>query len=197
MAVVNGYVTLSEVKAALRLTSAGDDARIEGCIEGASRAIDEICGRTFFTSVSAIRVFAPSADLRTCLFDDCAAPPAVASWTGTGWVALTSGVDYQLLPVSAAQTGRPYTGVEMITGRNFFAPSIASVRRTVQVTALWGWPTVPHAVREACRLQAINLFKRADSPGGVVSGDFGAFRIPRIDPDVAMLVKPLKRTVIG
>ena len=40
MAITNGYATLAQVKAALRITDSLDDTLIEMAIESGSRAID-------------------------------------------------------------------------------------------------------------------------------------------------------------
>lgn len=52
MAITQGYATLSEVKAWLKITStdAADDAVLEDAVEQASRAIDLCAGRQFFAS---------------------------------------------------------------------------------------------------------------------------------------------------
>ena len=48
MAIQNGYATLSEVKADLRLTDNVDDSLLERAIEGASRRVDGYCNRFFY-----------------------------------------------------------------------------------------------------------------------------------------------------
>ena len=57
MAITNGYATLPEVKAELRLTTTVDDARIERAIEAASRAIDNATLRRFYTTSGEQRIF--------------------------------------------------------------------------------------------------------------------------------------------
>jgi len=52
VAITNGYCTLAEVKAALRVTDSVDDTLIENAIEGASRRIDGYCGRWFYKTAS-------------------------------------------------------------------------------------------------------------------------------------------------
>jgi hypothetical protein len=65
----------------------------------------------------------------------------------------------------------------------------------VQVTARYGWASVPSPVKQACIIQASRLFKRLDSPLGVAGfGDLGAIRVSRfLDPDMAQLVEPYRR----
>jgi len=56
VAITNGYCTLAEVKAALRLTDSTDDTLLEKSIEGASRRIDGYCGRFFYQTTKTISV---------------------------------------------------------------------------------------------------------------------------------------------
>jgi hypothetical protein len=60
----------------------------------------------------------------------------------------------------------------------------------VKVTGYWGFTAVPTAIRQATIIQASRIFKRLDSPLGVLSSpDLGFIRVgSRLDPDVAQLV---------
>jgi hypothetical protein len=49
-------------------------------------------------------------------------------------------------------------------------------------------------VTQACIIQASRIYKRLDSPLGVAGfGDMGAIRVGKVDPDVAMLIRPYKK----
>ena len=50
MAITNGYASLTEVKAALRITDTIDDSLLEMAIESASRLIDGYASRQFYSS---------------------------------------------------------------------------------------------------------------------------------------------------
>jgi hypothetical protein len=54
-------------------------------------------------------------------------------------------------------------------------------------------------VTHATILLALRQYKRYDSPTGVLGfGDMGAVRVgSRLDPDVAMILAPLRRTPAG
>jgi hypothetical protein len=68
-----------------------------------------------------------------------------------------------------------------------FASSIDSIR----VTAKWGWPALPPAIELATRMMAARLYRRKDSPQGVIaSPEFGGIRVSRFDPDVRQLLAP-------
>ena len=57
MAITNGYATLAQVKAALRITDNTDDTLIEGSVEAASRLIDGYTLRNFYSVGTATRLF--------------------------------------------------------------------------------------------------------------------------------------------
>ncbi len=62
----------------------------------------------------------------------------------------------------------------------------------VRVTARWGWPAVPDEVALATQLLAARLYRRKDSPQGVISSaDWGSVRVARVDPDVESLISHL------
>jgi hypothetical protein len=63
---------------------------------------------------------------------------------------------------------------------------------SVQVTAKWGWPAVPPAVKQAAFIVAADLFKAKDSAFGVAGfGEFGAVRVgSRMNPQAQALLAP-------
>ena len=65
----------------------------------------------------------------------------------------------------------------------------------IKVVGVYGWPSIPIAIKQACIIQASRIYKRLDSPMGIVGfGDMGAIRVSnQLDPDVAQLVMPYKR----
>ena len=68
MAITNGYCTLSQIKAAVRITDSVDDTLLEMAVESASRMIDAECDRNFY-STNATRDFTPN-DAYTVDTDD-------------------------------------------------------------------------------------------------------------------------------
>jgi hypothetical protein len=104
-------------------------------------------------------------------------------------------VDYQTEPSNAAAQGEPIT---LLRALDVDFPVAENGRTLIEVTAKWGWPSVPHAIREATVLLASRQFKRLDSPLGVAGfGDLGAIVVRRIDPDVAAMVAPYKTFVVA
>ncbi len=179
------YTTTDIVSAALGLDSTDTtrDTEIQAAIDAAEDMIDKHCGRTFSLAASAsARTFVP--DGSGCLVvDDIGSTTGLVVETGTrGSSTWTATTDFESTPLNAIAKGRP------ITGLDYFGTWGGPYSR-VRVTAKWGWPTVPKAVSQAATLQATRLFKRKDSPEGVLGGpDFGFTRVSRLDPDVAALL---------
>jgi len=197
MAITNGYCTLAEVKAALRLTDNVDDSLIENAIEGASRRIDGVTGRWFYKTASTAVSQYP-VDSYNVSVQDMANTSIVVKTdddgNGTFENTWTQGVDYQLEPLNAGLNGRPYRRIVAIGGKTFplqYNPDPA----LVQVTAEWGWQAVPDDVREAAVLLSIRGFARYNAALGVVGFADMAIQVRAVDPDVRDLLAPYR--IIG
>ena len=197
MAIANGYCTLAEVKAALRLTDNVDDALIEGAIESASRRIDGVTGRWFYkTAATAIKMY--PVDSYNVSVQDMANTSIVVKTDddgdGTFETTWTQGTDYQLEPLNASLNAKPYNRIVAIGGKTFplqYNPDPA----LVQVTAQWGWETVPHDIRQAAVLLSIRGFARYNAALGVVGFADMAIQVRAVDPDVRDLLAPYR--IIG
>jgi hypothetical protein len=193
MAITNGYATLTDVKNALRITDAMDDALLETAIESASRLIDGFTARSFYNAGTAVRNYAAT-DAINLIIDDAITVTKVESTdeigdTYTEWTAN----DYQLEPVNSRADGlySPYTGIRAV---NTYTWPVVDYQALVKITGTWGWASVPTAVKQACIIQSSRIFKRLDSPLGVAGfGDLGAIRVGRyLDPDVEQLLMPYR-----
>jgi hypothetical protein len=196
LAIVNGYASLSEVKAALRITDAVDDSLLNMAVESASRLVDGHAGRRFWSAGTASKFFVAQDDY-VCEVDDIVSPNIVlqTSNNADGIFDTTWDLDdYQLEPLNGELDGIawPYTSIRAIG--DYLWP-ISGGEALVKVTAVFGWPSIPIAIKQATIIQASRIFKRLDSPLGVAGfGDLGAIRVTRdLDPDVAQLVMPYKR----
>lgn len=192
MAITNGYATLAEIKAALRISDSVDDALLEPAVESASRLIDGHCGRAFWNAGTVTRDYVPN-DNYLCEIDDLQGT-AVTIRTSSG-ADLTfdqtwSTTDYQLEPLNGVTAGQatPFYKIRAIDGEYVFPKEFGAA--TVRVTGAMGWSYVPSAVKQATIIQAARIFKRLDSPLGVAGfGDLGIMRVGRgLDTDVAQLV---------
>jgi hypothetical protein len=197
LAITNGYCTLAEVKAALRIPNADtvDDALLETAVESASRLVDGYANRNFYSSGSATRFFTPE-DRIVCEIDDLISLTSlVVSADLDGVFDQTwNSTDYQLEPLNGRAdglTGWPATRIRAV-GDYVFGTNIGEA--SVRVTGTWGWSAVPSAIKQATVIQSSRIFKRLDSPLGVLSApDLGYIRVgTRLDPDVQQLVEPYR-----
>lgn len=201
MSITNGYATLAQLKAALRIPSADtqDDSLLNTSIESASRQIDGACERVFFTT-SATRVYRP-VDSFTCDIDDLVSLTTLrTSSRGDGTFDITwAATDRQLEPLNGLSGGsyRPFDTIRAI-GEYLFPlwdpKSVNNYEATVQVTGVFGYASVPTDIRQATIFLAARQFKRYDSPLGVAGfSDLGVIRVGKIDPDIESLIMPYKK----
>lgn len=195
MAITNGYCTLAEVKAALRLTDNADDTLIERAIEGASRRIDGYCGRWFYkTPSTAVKLY--SRDLYALMVQDIANTTVTIKTDddadGTFETTWTQGIDYQLEPTAVILSGFPYYRIVAIGAKTFPVEIAEPIPPQIEVTAQWGWNAVPHDVREACILLAMRQFARLNAALGVVGFADMAVQVRAVDPDVRDMLAPYR-----
>jgi hypothetical protein len=197
-----GYATRNQVKAALRIGTADtlDDDLIDNCVGAASRLIDGYCNRKFWQSGTAARVY-HAEDSFYCSIDDIAGTAITlkTSSQADGTFDITwSRSDYQLEPLNGNLDGLEWSYDKIRAVGDYLFPTVNAnygEQALVQVTAVFGWPAVPEPVTQATIIQASRIFKRYDSPLGVVGfGDLGQIRVSRyLDPDMAQLVEPYRR----
>ena len=192
--ITNGYCTIQQVKDALRISDAVDDSLLELSIEAGSRAIDAYCQRVFY-STTATRTFVPDNSYLVQI-DDLVSITSLKTSTDNSWDTTWGASDYQLEPTNGIVGGlaQPFTRIRAVGNNvfpygNYVVPMLHP--NTVQVTGVFGWSAIPLDVRMACILQAQRLFKRFDSPLGVLGmGDLGTIRVSRVDSDVQALLAP-------
>ena len=193
MAITNGYATLTDVKAALRIQDSLDDSLLETAIESASRMIDSYTARTFSNAGTATRNFAAT-DALNLIIDDAISVTTVQSTDEVGDTYVTWGAnDFQLEPLNSRSDGlyMPYTGIRAVGDYTW---PVVDQQALCRITAVWGWAAVPTAIKQATIIQSSRLFKRLDSPLGVLGmGDMGQIRVSRyLDPDVEQLAMPFR-----
>lgn len=190
------YATIQEFKSRYKIDDTEDDVLLTRSLKIASEHIeDNVCKRQFNDAdTPTARTFDPTNE-RTCYVDDF--------HTMTGFVLKTDedddGVfektwttaDYELVKSGRVtyKTGRPYFKIKAVKSLDF--PNFE--RQTVEVTARWGWASVPWEVKEATLILAEELWKLKDAPFGIAGmGEFGAVRV-RENPKVSALLKEFKR----
>jgi hypothetical protein len=194
MAITNGYVTLAEIKSALRITDSIDDVRLEKCVQRASRWVDQQTGRFFYQQAGTYD-FTVINPYKVRITDLATATGLVVTsddnndntFTGT-WV---YNVDYRLEPTEAPVYGIPF---------NFLVAQDAEwiPDTRIRVAGTFGYPAVPDPIAEATLLLAIRLFKRPDAPLGVAGfGELGVVMVRGSDLDARNLIMPYIRVAIA
>jgi len=203
MAITNGYASRNQIKSALRIGTADtiDDELIDNCAGAASRLIDGYCNRKFWSVGSATSRVYQAENEFYCNIDDISGTAITlktSSFPGNGFDVTWTVTDYQLEPLNGNLDGLSWSYDKIRAVGDYLFPTVNAnygEQALVQVTANFGWPSVPEPVTQATIIQASRLFKRYDSPLGVAGfGDMGAIRVSRaLDPDVAQLVEPYRR----
>jgi hypothetical protein len=223
MAWAPDYCSVEELAAFVRIGDAVDDVQLSLAIATASRAVDQATGRQFGRVDAPTARYNPMPwwdrrHLRWILaVEDLMTVTGLAvaydsAGDQTYATAITGAVPR---PVNAVADGRPWTELAISSALFPFGPSglfafpgvgpaeidsfgrlVAPREDVVRVTAQWGWPGVPDPIRQATLLQASRLLSRRDSPFGVAgSPEVGSELrlLARLDPDVAVAVRPYKR----
>ena len=195
---MSDYCTLSQLKSALSITDQIDDAVLQASITSASAWVDGWCYRSFEAAGTAVtaRDYVPTGTFEPLFIDDCVEIVQVRlddDLDGTFADTLTA-ADFQAEPVNSVTGGLALPFTRLRPFEDGYWPTFRG-QATVRVSARYGWPAVPVAVREATIFQASRLFTRRDSPLGVAGfGDMGAMRVSRfVDPDVEMLLEPYRK----
>ena len=194
MAITNGYCTLTQIKAATKITDNLDDTLLEMAVESASRMIDAECDRNFFSAGTATRDFTPNDDYVVDVDDLTSIVSVKLDDAGELTFLITlAASDYQTEPLNQRVSGNafPISRLRMIG--DYLLPRYGK-QATVRVEGVYGFTPTPIQVTQRTVIQAGRIFKRNDSFLGVAGfGDMGAIRVGRVDPDVAMLIRPFKK----
>ena len=202
MAITNGYATLTEVKLFLGITDSVDDTLLEGMVEAASRSIDRMANRRFYLDTNASARLYRANDALQLFVDDIGSATGLAvavdsDGNGSYDTALTLNTDYILDPITAPSLNRPWNVVTIVSASAAF-PAPLNYRPGVQVTAKWGWPSIPDDINQACMILTADLYKRKDAPGGIIGlGDLGAIRMSPVGRDVTQIVRAYRREVLA
>lgn len=189
----------SALRAHLGLEDSDDDSTMGTAVAAACSAVAIHCGRQFDADTTATaKLYRPEHQGKLATDD---------FWTTTGLVVKTDDdddgtfettwtldTDFILEPTNGERYGEslPYHEIVGLDARSF---PTWNRRPSVQVTAKWGWASVPSPVTQAALLIAARVWQRRKSPEGVLGGfqDFSAVRVSsRQDPDAMMLLAPYR-----
>lgn len=159
----------------LTVTDPNRDAKLNAAISSASRAIEDHCRRQFNTDgVSTARVYEPTAAHLVTVEDfyDTASLAVQRRTIGSStWQPAWSTADYELIPrngVVNGQPGWPYRILKLPYWTYLWSTD------RIQVTAKWGWSSVPASVVQATYIIAAQYYKLPDAPFGVASFGSGS-----------------------
>ena len=191
------YATLAEFKSAIGITDSTDDTPLQSVLDATDALIDNYTDRKQgFGTATETRYY--NADTyQYVLVDDLVSVTTLTTDDNadgtypTTWVA---GTDYNLAPGNAALDGWPYTelDVSVTYPKNF--PK--GVYRGVKVTGVFGWPTVPNAVKQAAIIQASAVWSSRTSPFGIIgSADLGGIlrQTRALHPEAQVLLEAYRR----
>ena len=198
-----GIITAADLKEYRDVDDSLDDTTLGWAVDAANRAVIEHCGRDFTKTAivdASARVLEPEDEQDLEVWD---------FWTTTGLIVKTSSADNMIFDVTWTlntdflvepfnglnESGQsvPYNEIEAIGAKWF---PVGRRRPSVQITAAWGWASVPGPVFQATLLIANRIASRRKSPEGVLGGmaDFGAVRVSnREDPDALRLLAPFRK----
>lgn len=189
------YADLATVKSMLGKSTDDDrDDLVNQAILSASRMIEKRCGRRFYADKTATtRTYRASERTTNVDLDQVLRVDDIATATGvtvaTGQTGVSGGsyipvTTFDLGPFNSPVLNLPFTEVRAPVGWLL-------AYQLVQVTAKWGWPMVPNEIGQATALLASRLYRRKDSPQGVLgNSEWGIARVSRTDPDVEALIAP-------
>ena len=210
MAITNGYATLDQLKAQMRITVSDylDDDRMELSIAAASRQIDAHTGRRFWQDSTVVDRQFYADNSRICMIDDVSTLTGLVVKVdddddGTFETTLTITSNFILRPLNAADMVpvHPWDELVLVDSNGAVSfPVHGTGRPGVQVTARFGWPAVPDDVTKACLVQAGLLFKADDaSLGAIQFADAGvALRMQnRLHPVAEALLEPYCKARVG
>jgi hypothetical protein len=195
-------ITFDDLRSHLGIEDSEDDISIIRAVNAGNERVAKYCGAPYrifdktSTDDASARVYRPTDQCELYVHDfwtttalEVKVDFADSGTFGTTWALDT---DFILEPTNAVVDGEPFTKIRAV---NTYFP-IWNVRPSVQVTAPWGWPAMPARAIEAALLEAAKVWKRKDSPEGVLGGfgDFNAVRVSQFaDPDAARDLQPLRR----
>jgi hypothetical protein len=167
------YATLAEAKASLGITDSADDTALQSCLDAA----DQLINNYVDTKVGFGQTASQTRYYTATRFDFVLTDPIVSvsqlatDVNGDGaYSQVWSGSDYILAPRNAALDSRPYTEIDTSPFSNAdynFPVGYLEVK----VTGIFGWPSVPAAVKQAALIQCGAIFASRTAPFGAVGSE--------------------------
>jgi hypothetical protein len=191
------YATLAEFKSSIGVTDSVDDTPLQSVLDAADQLINNYVDTKVGFGQTASQTRYYTADR----FDFVLTDPIVSvsqlatdiNGDGTYSQVWTSN-DYVLAPRNAALDSRPYTEIDTSPFSNAdynFPVGYLEVK----VTGVFGWPSVPAAVKQAALIQAGAIWSSRTAPFGVIgSQDLGGVlrMSAALHPEARVLLEPYR-----
>lgn len=193
MALSDPYASLADLKAYMSVTPVTHDVLLNDALSAASRGIESVCHRQFNDAgTPTARVYRPVHSTLVEV-DDFHTVTGLVVKTSTGgdgvYDATWAATEFEKRPLNGivgGQPGWPFSTLWSDGTRLFPTSGFASV----EVTARWGWATVPAPVKQACLIVATEIYKTKEAPFGIAgTTDYGTVRV-RENPMVMKKLAP-------
>ena len=189
--------SLAEFKAAIGITDSTDDNALQSVLDATDALIDNYTDRAAgFGTASQTRYYTAE-DFQYVLTDDLVSISSLTTddnGDNTYETTWTLGTDYVFAPANNALDGWPYTSIEVsVTWPKNFPKH---VYRGVKVIGVFGWPSVPYAVKQAALIQAGAVWSSRTSPFGVIgSQDLGGIirQTSALHPESRILLEQYRK----
>lgn len=179
MAIGDDYLQVADVKRWIDYQGNVSDDVFAYVITSVSRDIEDYCHRQFNDAgVASARLYAPI-DRHRLIVDDF--------WTTDGLIVQVDedgdgvfettwdATDFECRPLNGVRNGRPGWPYWEIRPRPWGSANIRRFHHSdvanVQVTARWGWQTVPDNVLQAGRMLCADTFSMKDNRLGIAGSD--------------------------
>lgn len=183
MAVTDSYATAAEYRPAVNKDDTGEDAEVLVDLTAVSRYIEKKLDRFFNKDVSDVARNYYGNGTRYLHTDDISASPTsvVVDENRDGTVEETyASTVWQLYPLNAAKGPEP-SPFQAIYLPSWSTKSVWPSGTLVTVTAKFGWPSVPEAVKRACihltailRLETPRSSRAVDDTGQILEASHEA-----------------------
>ena len=191
MALTDAYATAAEYRGVIDKTDTKDDTEILSDLKAISRYLEGKLGRFFNKDASAVaRIYMAPSTTRTLWVTDMSEAPVTVKFDYDGdGVYETATTNYKLLPFNAPvePEPQPYTRI--------YFDSHLSKGQMVEITAKYGWPAVPEAIKKATihltailRLETPRATRRIQELGETIEASTDAQSIIRQLTDNYQLV---------
>lgn len=193
------YASPAEFKSWAGIDDVESDTEIQMVLDAATRSIDRVTGRHFTLEEGVTKYYVANYADHLNVSDLIAADSISIDVNGTRTYSETlSAANYELLPY-LDETGATSVRFQEIrvwpTSSSLFSPGY-----TVRIVGDFGYVdedgNTPADIKQACLILASRLWKRRETPFGVLSiPDLGTTaQIRKTDPDVANLLEPYTRS---